>query len=103
MVSNLKLLLLGGRLSKDSQDQLETWLAANTTGAKRIRAGLPAAWRTGDKTGTGENGAASDIAIVRPPGRAPILIAVYLVASSSDADQLNGAIAKAASLIAQSL
>jgi beta-lactamase class A len=103
MVSNLKLLLLSGRLSRDSQDQLEAWLAANTTGAKRIRAGLPLTWRTGDKTGTGENGAASDIAIVRPPGRAPILIAIYLVGSRSDADQLNGAIARAASLIAQSL
>jgi beta-lactamase class A len=103
MVSNLQLLLLGGRLSKDSQDQLESWLAANTTGAKRIRAGLPAAWRIGDKTGTGENGASSDIAIVRPPGRAPILIAIYLAGSSSDAEQLNGAIARAASLIAQSL
>jgi beta-lactamase class A len=103
MVSNLKLLLLGGRLSKDSQDQLEAWLTANTTGAKRIRAGLPAAWRIGDKTGTGENGASSDIAIVRPPGRAPILIATYLAGSSSDAEQLNGAIARAASLIAQSL
>ena len=103
MVSNLKLLLLSGRLSKDSQDQLEAWLAANTTGAKRIRAGLPLTWRTGDKTGTGENGAASDIAIVRPPGRAPILIAIYLVGSRSDADQLNGAIARVASLIAQSL
>jgi beta-lactamase class A len=103
MVSNLKLLLLGGRLSKDSQDQLEAWLTANTTGAKRIRAGLPAAWRIGDKTGTGENGASSDIAIVRPPGRAPILIAIYLAGSSSDAEQLNDAIARAASLIAQSL
>jgi beta-lactamase class A len=103
MVSNLELLLLSGRLSRDSQDQLEAWLAANTTGAKRIRAGLPLTWRTGDKTGTGENGAASDIAIVRPPGRAPILIAIYLVGSRSDADQLNGAIARVASLIAQSL
>jgi beta-lactamase class A len=103
MVANLNLLLLGGRLSRDAQDQLEAWLAANTTGAKRIRAGLPPGWRTGDKTGTGENGAASDIAIVRPPGRAPILIAIYLVGSSSDADQLNGAIARAASLIARAL
>jgi beta-lactamase class A len=103
MVSDLKLLLLDGRLSKDSQDQLEAWLAANTTGAKRIRAGLPADWRIGDKTGTGENGAASDIAIVRPPGREPILIAIYLAGSSSGVDQLNGAIARAASLIAQSL
>jgi beta-lactamase class A len=103
MVSNLKLLLLGERLPRDSRNQLEAWLAANATGTKRIRAGLPPAWRVGDKTGTGENGAASDIAIVRPPERPPVLIAIYLVGSRSDIDQLNSAIARTASLIAQSL
>lgn len=103
MVSNLKLLLLGDQLSRDSRRQLETWLVLNTTGIKRIRAGLPPGWRVGDKTGTGRNGAASDIAIVRPPERAPILIAIYLAQSLADTEQMNGAIARAASLIAQSL
>jgi beta-lactamase class A len=103
MVSNLELLLLGNRLSSASRSQLAGWLEANTTGAKRIRAGLPPDWRVGDKTGTGENGAAGDIAIVRPPERAPILIAIYLVGSASGADQLNRAIAGVASFIAQSL
>jgi beta-lactamase class A len=103
MVSNLEVLLLGKRLSGASRNQLSGWLEANTTGAKRIRAGLPPDWRVGDKTGTGENGAAGDIAIVRPPERAPILIAIYLVGSTSSADQLNGAIAGVASVIAKSL
>jgi beta-lactamase class A len=103
MVSNLELLLLGNRLSSASRSQLAGWLEANTTGAKRIRAGLPPDWRVGDKTGTGENGAAGDIAIVRPPERAPILIAIYLVGSAFGADQLNRAIAGVASFIAQSL
>jgi beta-lactamase class A len=103
MVSNLDLLLLGHRLSSASRDQLTGWLEANTTGAKRIRAGLPPGWHVGDKTGTGENGAAGDIAIVRPPERAPILIAIYLVGSTSGADQLNSAIAGVASVVAKSL
>ncbi len=103
MVSNLEFLLLGNRLSSASRSQLAGWLEANMTGAKRIRAGLPPDWRVGDKTGTGENGAAGDIAIVRPPERAPILIAIYLVGSASGADQLNRAIAGVASFIAQSL
>jgi beta-lactamase class A len=103
MLSNLKLLLLDERLSQDSRSQLEAWLQASTTGAKRIRAGLPSNWRVGDKTGTGENGAASDIAIVRPPERAPILIAIYLVGSASDVDLLDRSIARTASFIVQSL
>ena len=103
MVSNLNLLLLGDRLSGDSRSQLEAWLAGNTTGAKRIRAGIPPSWQVGDKTGTGRNGAAGDIAIVRPPGRAPILIAVYLAESGAKGDKLDKAIAKAAALISQAL
>jgi beta-lactamase class A len=103
MLSNLKLLLLDERVSQDSRSQLETWMQANTTGAKRIRAALPSNWRVGDKTGTGENGAAGDLAIVRPPERAAILIAIYLVGSASGVDQLDSAIARTASVIVQSL
>jgi beta-lactamase class A len=103
MLSNLKVLLLDERLSHDARSQLEAWLQASTTGTKRIRAALPSDWRVGDKTGTGENGAASDIAIVRPPQRAPILIAIYLAGSSSNLEQLDRAIARTASVIVQSL
>src|SRR4030095_9169449 len=38
-----------------------------------IRAGVPKTWKVGDKTGRCANGATNDIAIIRPPGRAPIL------------------------------
>ena len=47
-----------------------------------IRAGVPRDWRIGDKTGRGAHGATNDIAILRPPGKAPILVAVYCVDSS---------------------
>jgi beta-lactamase class A len=64
MLTDLKTLLLGDTLSAASRQQLEVWLVKNTTGDKRLRAGLPATWQVGDKTGTGENGARGDIAIV---------------------------------------
>ena len=48
---------------------------------KRIRAGLPSGWSSGDKTGTGENGTANDVAIVWPPNRKPLIIAVFLTGS----------------------
>ena len=81
MVRSMQALLLGNALSAASRMQLQQWLLANQTGGKRIRAGLPADWRIGDKTGS--NGpAANDVAIVWPPGgRAPLLVAAYIDAS----------------------
>ena len=82
-----------------SRAQLLQWLDANKTGGQRIRAGLPADWKVGDKTGTGENGATNDIAILRPPGRAPILLSVYLTetkASMADRNAAHAAVAAAA-------
>lgn len=73
----MRRILLGDALTTRSRAQLEGWLAANKTGAAKLRAGLPRGWAVGDKTGMGDHMATNDIAIVRPPGRAPILIAAY--------------------------
>ena len=40
-------------LSAASRRQLESWLVGTRTGLSRLRAGFPAEWRAGDKTGTG--------------------------------------------------
>ncbi|SDM13028.1 beta-lactamase class A [Lentzea albidocapillata subsp. violacea] len=69
-------LTLGHALNSNDSDQLTKWLLANTTGGNRIRAGLPSAWRWGDKTGTGSYGTTNDVGIAFPAGRAPIVIAV---------------------------
>lgn len=89
MVDTMHALLLGGALSAASRERLIAWSIACQTGAKRIRGGLPSSWRAGDKTGTGANGAANDIAIAWPPGRAPILISVYMSESTRSVDALN--------------
>lgn len=63
-------LLTTAYLSDASRRTLIGWMEATTTGSKRIRAGLPQAWRSGDKTGTGlaPNGPDryNDIAITWP-------------------------------------
>lgn len=69
-------LTLGHALNSNDSDQLVKWLLANTTGGNRVRAGLPAAWGWGDKTGTGDYSTTNDVGIAFPPGRAPIVIAV---------------------------
>lgn len=96
MAANLEKLLLGKALSPRGRATLGQWLEATTTGAKRIRAGTPADWRVGDKTGTGENGATNDIAILWPPARKPVLLALYLVESKAPHGDNEALLAKAA-------
>ncbi|HEU5313598.1 MAG TPA: class A beta-lactamase, partial [Candidatus Udaeobacter sp.] len=74
--SDMQTLLLGDALSQASRLQLEDWLQRNETGGPMIRARVPKTWIVGDKTGRGSNGAMNDIAILRPPDRAPILLAI---------------------------
>ncbi len=96
MAANLRTLLLGKALSPASRDQLTRWIIGNKTGDARLRAGYPRDWRIGDKTGSGDHGTANDIAIAWPPGRKPIIVAVYLTESTISPDEQNAAIANVA-------
>ena len=74
--------LLGSRgLPPSARATLRQWMIETETGAKRLRAGLPAHWIAGDKTGTGgaegQSPKVNDIAWIEPPGRAPLVIAAY--------------------------
>jgi beta-lactamase class A len=89
MLGTLKTMLLGDALSPASRARLGAWLAANTTGANMLRAGLPAGWEVGDKTGhwMGHGSeAVNDLAIVTPPGRKPILVAAFTRGGSDNDD-----------------
>jgi len=99
MVATLKALLLGGTLSPASRQRLEGWMAACTTGRNRLRAGLPAAWAVGDKTGSGNHGTVNDVAILRPPGRAPLLVATYYTGSTAPWDDRNAVLAEVGRLV----
>jgi beta-lactamase class A len=101
--SDMQRLLLGDALSERSRRQLENWLQRNETGGPMIRAGVPKNWIIGDKTGRGSNGATNDIAIMRPPGRAPILLAIYSVGSTATPNDRAAAIAEVAKIVAESM
>ncbi|HEY4296565.1 MAG TPA: class A beta-lactamase [Paraburkholderia sp.] len=103
MLGNLRELVLGEHLSAASRAQLLAWLAANETGGARLRAKLPKDWGVGDKTGTGDHGTANDIAILWPPGRGPVLVAVYLTETDGDAARSNAAIANVGALVVASV
>ncbi len=103
MLADMTRILAGDVLSPSSRRQLEDWLRGNKTGAAMIRAGVPTNWIIGDKTGRGANGATNDIAIMRPPDRAPVLLAVYSIGSTASANDRAAAIAEAAKIVAESL
>lgn len=98
MLGTMQRLLIEDALSASSRDRLIGWLLASKTGARRLRAGLPADWRVGDKTGSGNNGTANDVAIALPPGRAPILIAAYYTEATVPDEARNTVIADAGRL-----
>jgi beta-lactamase class A len=100
--SHMQRLLLADVLSESSRHQLEDWLQHNETGTFMIRAGVPKTWIVGDKTGRCGNGATNDVAIIRPPGRAPILVAIYSIGSTSSADDRAATLADAARVVVQS-
>lgn len=103
MLGTMQKLVAGNALSAGSRERLIGWLVANKTGDKRLRAGLPAAWRVGDKTGTGGNGSANDIAVAWPPGRAPVFIAAYYTGSTISDEARSAVIAEAGRIAAAGL
>lgn len=100
MVATMQRILLGQALRRDSRTVLLEWLENCRTGLHRLRAGLPPDWSVGDKTGTGQHGAANDDAIIWPPGRAPILIALFLSDSQASADALDATHAQIGRIVA---
>lgn len=81
MAQLVRRITTGDILQHSSQERLLQWMQNTNTGPNRLRAGLPAEWRTGNKTGTGRvegtTNKCNDIAITFPPGRSPIVIAAY--------------------------
>lgn len=98
-VRTMRQVLFGDGLSAASRRRLEGWMIDCKTGRERLRAGLPPDWTVGDKTGTGDNGAVNDVAILRPPARPPILIAVFMSGSSRPVDVLSAAHARIARVV----
>lgn len=93
MLADLQALLLGDALSTASRRKLIEWLCTSSTGNQQLRAGLPAGWRVGDKTGSGAQHETNDIAIIWPPQRQPLLVTAYYSGSRADTDARHAVLA----------
>lgn len=94
--TDLRTYVLGNAVPAGNRTLLTTMLRTNTTGAGLIRAGVPADWVVGDKTGNGDYGTRNDIAVLWPPHRAPLVLAVMSTRSGRDDSYDNALIAQAA-------
>ena len=103
MAHSLQQLLLGNSLPAPQRQQLDGWMRGNTTGDKRIRAGVPAGWQVADKTGSGAYGSVNDIGVAYPPGGAPLLIAVYYTREQKNADTNQDIITAATRIVTAAL
>lgn len=104
LATSLAAYAVGDALAADDRAQLVDWLLANTTGDELIRAGVPAGWRVGDKTGAGTYGTRNDIGVLWPPdGGAPIVLAVMSRRDEPDAEFDNTLIARATEIVVSAL
>jgi beta-lactamase class A len=86
MAENLEAFALGSELDEEDRAILVDALRDNTTGDELIRAGVPDGWVVGDKTGSSTHGGRNDIAVLEPPGGAPIVLAIYSNRLDPEAD-----------------
>ncbi|MEU3644241.1 class A beta-lactamase [Lentzea sp. NPDC034063] len=96
-------IVLGDALEPEKRGFLKDLLERSTTGAKRVRAGVPQGSEVANKTGTGEYGTVNDIAVVWPPDRKPVLIAIMSSKSTADADYDEALVAEAAAYVMKTL
>lgn len=103
MAHSLQQLLLGNSLPAPQRQQLDAWMRGNTTGDKRIRAGVPAGWQVADKTGSGAYGSVNDIGVAYPASGAPLVIAVYYTREQKNADTNQDIITAATRIVTAAL
>ena len=84
MLSNLRTLVLGDALAPLSRERLTAWLVGN-------------------KAGSGERGTTNDVGIVWPPGRALVLISIYLTGTPASPAQRNAALAAVGRAVSSAL
>ncbi|MEK4031335.1 class A beta-lactamase [Pseudobacillus sp. FSL P4-0506] len=103
LATSLQAFAIGDLLSGEKREQFADLLQGNATGDKLIRAGAPEGWKVGDKSGAGSYGTRNDIAVVWPPDREPIVMAIMSRHDTEDAKYDDALIAQAAEVTLNAL
>ncbi|HGH1672938.1 TPA: class A beta-lactamase BlaIII [Bacillus cereus] len=103
IAKTLQSFTLGTALPTEKRELLVDWMKRNTTGDKLIRAGVPKGWEVADKTGAGSYGTRNDIAIIWPPNKKPIVLAILSNHDKEDAKYDDKLIADATKVVLNTL
>lgn len=99
LATDLQAYTTGDILADDKKKILIDWMTGNAIGNKLIRAGAPEGWIVADKSGAGSYGTRNDIAIVMPPNKKPIIIAIMSTHDKKEAKYDDKLIAQASKII----
>ncbi|PEP76619.1 class A beta-lactamase [Bacillus toyonensis] len=99
LATSLQAYALGDILSIENRNFLIDLMKRNTTGDNLIRAGVPGEWEVADKTGSGSYGTRNDIAIIWPPNKKPIILAILSNHAKEDAKYDDKLIADATKIV----
>jgi beta-lactamase class A len=102
-VADLRKILLGDVLQPASRERLTQWMVEDKVAGPLLRAALPEGWRIADKTGAGERGSRGIVAVIWPPGRGAIVVAIYLSEAPTSMDARNAAIAHIGAALVKAL
>lgn len=94
MIGLLEQLLLEEVLSAESKHQLRTWLINNKVADDLFRLSMPDDWVIADRTGAGGFGSRAITALIWPPNRKPVIVALYITETAASFEARNNAIAQ---------
>ncbi|SMH51103.1 beta-lactamase class A [Rathayibacter oskolensis] len=100
--ADLARILEGDRLTEEDRATLLDWMSGNATGDALIRAGTPSGWVVADKSG-GAGGTRNDLAVVTPPGRAPIVVTVFTSRNDPEREYDDSLVARTAEIVLRGL
>nr|WP_196591912.1 class A beta-lactamase [Pectinatus frisingensis] len=95
--------LLGDILPVEKKGLLLNWMSGNKVTDTLIRAGLPKEWSVADKSGSGGYGTRNDVAIITPPGRKPIILAILTTHYRENAKIEDSLVAETAKIVYEQL
>ena len=98
----LRAVAVDDALDPDDRATLLEWASGNATGDALVRAGAPEGWVVADKSG-GAGPIRDDVALVTPPGRAPIVLVVLTTRDDPAAAYDDALVARTAEVVLAAL
>lgn len=103
LAGSLEAFVVHDVLTEEKRSLLMEWMSGNEEGDSLIRAGVPKGWKVADKSGTASYGTRNDIAIVWPPKRDPIVMAILSSRAEENATTDDTLLANAAKIAVDAL